>query len=436
MSRSMPRCVALDAGRADGHAVGMPRNTPLAAADAARLHMSTRQNPMVIVAALLLDRRVARAAVEEVARRLAAAHARFRSVVVEGRAGLRTPRWAERPDLDAGELVRRVGCPWPGDESALAELLSNLASTPLDPAAPLWQLHLVDGVDDGGAIVLRVHHALADGGALLALLAELSDEGARAATRLAPGAARTPAKRHASRIERLAGGVAGARKLLLGAPEPRTALRVAPSGRKRLAFSPPLVLHALEARAHAGEATIAAVLLAAVAGALRGALGHDDAADRLRVHALVPVRTPGAGEGNHFGSARVRLPVHLAGAHDRLRAAADALASARAHHGGAAGGRLAEAAGAGTRAMEHAGVALFSRKASAVVSSVRGPAAPAHVCGAEVKDIVVWAPAPGSVTLAVTLMSYAGRVRVGVMLDASVALDAGALARDLASHLV
>jgi hypothetical protein len=76
-----------------------------------------------------------------------------------------------------------------------------------------------------------------------------------------------------------------------------------------------------------------------------------------------------------------------------------------------------------TAAIERLGVSLFSHKASVVVSNARGPKRTLHIAGGEIKDIMVWAPAPGDIALAVTLMSYAGRVRISVAADAAVIGD-------------
>ena len=51
-------------------------------------------------------------------------------------------------------------------------LASRLLSQVLDRGKPLWEIHVVDGLQDGrGALIVRIHHALADGVAGAALLA-------------------------------------------------------------------------------------------------------------------------------------------------------------------------------------------------------------------------------------------------------------------------
>ena len=94
-----------------------------------------------------------------------------------------------------------------------------------------------------------------------------------------------------------------------------------------------------------------------------------------------------------------------------------------------AGAGLVSAASALAAPLERWGVTLFSRKASVVVSSVRGPSESVRVCGSRLADVVVWAPAPGTIGVAVTMMSYSGRVRIAVSTDARAIGDPAAIVR-------
>jgi hypothetical protein len=60
----------------------------------------------------------------------------------------------------------------------LEALIGRIAGTQLDRSEPLWELHVVDGLADGRvAVVAKMHHALADGLAANALLANVTDGG-------------------------------------------------------------------------------------------------------------------------------------------------------------------------------------------------------------------------------------------------------------------
>jgi WS/DGAT/MGAT family acyltransferase len=88
--------------------------------------------------------------------------------------GLHHPLWVTDPNLDFGEHIYRVGCPAPGTDRELAQLVSDFASRPLDRTRPLWESWVVDGLQSGHvAIITKIHHALADGVATAQLFQEV-----------------------------------------------------------------------------------------------------------------------------------------------------------------------------------------------------------------------------------------------------------------------
>jgi diacylglycerol O-acyltransferase / wax synthase len=173
------------------------------------------------------------------------------------------------------------------------------------------------------------------------------------------------------------------------------------------------------------------MLLAAVASALRARLSaagrhvHD-----LVVHALVPVSlhdTSHAPTGNEYASVFVALPLADLSPDERTQRISDSFRMARARGAVRASTHLVGAASAAGRSVERRLVSFFSRRATVVVSSVRGPSQPLHLGGVLVRDVLVWAPAPGNVPLSVSLMSYADRVRIGVAADARVIGEPGSI---------
>jgi diacylglycerol O-acyltransferase / wax synthase len=83
--------------------------------------------------------------------------------VVERGFPLATPHWEEVPGFEIDQQMHHIALPAPGGKAALAALASDLASTPLDRARPLWDVHVVDGVDGGSALITRMHHCIGDG---------------------------------------------------------------------------------------------------------------------------------------------------------------------------------------------------------------------------------------------------------------------------------
>ena len=89
---------------------------------------------------------------------------------------LHHPLWIEDRDFDQTEHVRRVQVPAPGTMREVEQLIGQIASTPLDRNRPLWEIDVLEGMADGHVcIVAKMHHAMADGVAASALLANVMD---------------------------------------------------------------------------------------------------------------------------------------------------------------------------------------------------------------------------------------------------------------------
>lgn len=95
--------------------------------------------------------------------------------------GLDNPYWVDDTEFDLDFHIRHVVLPSPGDDHQLGELVSEIMSRPLDRARPLWELHVVDGLQGGEtAMVTKLHHATIDGASgvlLLNVLLDASREG-------------------------------------------------------------------------------------------------------------------------------------------------------------------------------------------------------------------------------------------------------------------
>ncbi len=95
----------------------------------------------------------------------------FRRRVVPVPWGLGHPVWVEDPDFELSRHVGHCLLESPGGDHELAIAVGRFASTPLNRARPLWELLVVEGLDGGRiAVVVKIHHAVADGSAAVALL--------------------------------------------------------------------------------------------------------------------------------------------------------------------------------------------------------------------------------------------------------------------------
>ncbi len=98
----------------------------------------------------------------------------FRKRLVEVPFGFHHPVWIEDPAFDIEYHVRSATVPAPGGRLELDRKVAELASRPLDRGRPLWEMYLLDGLADGRiAVLVKIHHAAADGVAASALLANV-----------------------------------------------------------------------------------------------------------------------------------------------------------------------------------------------------------------------------------------------------------------------
>jgi WS/DGAT/MGAT family acyltransferase len=96
----------------------------------------------------------------------------FRRRIVEVPLGFHHPVWIEDPDFDIDYHVRRAPVPAPGTRGEMDRVIGDIASWPLDRSRPLWQMYVLDGVADGRiGVLIKIHHAAADGVAATQLLA-------------------------------------------------------------------------------------------------------------------------------------------------------------------------------------------------------------------------------------------------------------------------
>lgn len=84
---------------------------------------------------------------------------------------LHHPVWIADPDFNPDNHIHTATLPAPGGKAELCDFLSELMGKPLDPDRPLWEIWLLDGLEEGRiAAVFKVHHALADGITVAALI--------------------------------------------------------------------------------------------------------------------------------------------------------------------------------------------------------------------------------------------------------------------------
>src|SRR5439155_21958670 len=89
---------------------------------------------------------------------------RYRQKLAVPPGGLGRQRWIDDPRFNLEYHVRHTALPAPGDDERLLRLTGRVFSQRLDRTKPLWELWMVEGLEDGTwALISKTHHALVDG---------------------------------------------------------------------------------------------------------------------------------------------------------------------------------------------------------------------------------------------------------------------------------
>jgi diacylglycerol O-acyltransferase len=379
---------------------------------------------------------------------------RFRHKVRTVPLNLGLPVWVDDPHFDLDFHLRRAAVPSPGGRHELTEYVQRILSRPLDRTKPLWEMYVIEGLEDGHvATLLKVHHAMIDGISGMHLAAALWDLSAEAppipsASRWDPEPEPSPedlvrgtweeatthpvraltdavefARRQPAIAALNVGTVlSGVRAVLdMGArPVSPFDVEIGPNRRFAIADAP---LQRLKDVKNALGGTVNDVVLTAVGGALHELLrGRKEPTRGRSLRAMVPVSVRAAGDatiGNRVAPALVDIPVGAMGAKRRLAEvrkgtehlkssmmalSADSIISLGAY---APGGLLAAAARA----------ASLGPFFNLVVSNIPGPQQPMYFAGARLVASYPSLPLNRNSALSIACSSLAGTMAFGVTGD-------------------
>lgn len=421
------------------------KTTPLSAADASWFHTDGPANLAIVMGVVLTKRPLNFDKVRRIYAERMVVFERFRQRVVETGFPLATPHWQDMPHFSIDQHLHHIALAAPHDEAALVRLVNDIASTPLDHALPLWQVHVVDDVMGGSALVMRCHHCIADGTAMMTVIQRLFDP-APGASPLPAQAARgkgttrapargvfAPAIDFVSGAARDALALAGGAGMLVGellrADDPPSPLKGEFALGKRVAWSRPVAITDIKAIGKRFDAKVNDVLVAAMTGALRGYLqGRGIDVNHTSLRAMVPVdlRPPERmGQlGNEFGLVLLDLPVTTARADHRLALTKARMDALKRSPEALATRALLDLLGRGPKLLEDLSNDLFGRKASLVMTNVTGPREVLYLAGVPIERILAWAPHPGKqLGMAVSILSYRGMAGLTVIGDAHLVPD-------------
>jgi WS/DGAT/MGAT family acyltransferase len=367
------------------------------------------------------------------------------------------PLWVDDPSFNLEYHLRHTALPEPGGEDQLRALAARIHSQRLDRTKPLWELWLVQGLDENRfALISKTHHALVDGVAGVDLATVLFDlepvpqplphEGEPWVPQPEPSAAALAARGVRGLVE-LPFSIAG--RALRAATKPGTSLHVAreavegvaevawaglnpapetplnvPIGPHRRLVLIRSELADFKVIKDAFGGTVNDVVLTVVAGGLRKWLqSRGVRTEGLELRALVPVSIRGADEhgqmGNRLAAMRGPLPVYVEDPVARLqvvRQAMDGLKESKQAVGAEVLAGVQNLAPP-TVLAQASRINFSTRLFNLLVTNVPGPQFPLYALGRELLDLFPVAFLPRNHGLAVAIMSYNGGMDFGLLGD-------------------
>ena len=393
----------------------------------------------------------------------------FRRRLVDVPFGLHHPIWIEDPDFDLDYHIRRAALPAPGGRRELEAFASDVIGRPLDRSRPLWEMYIIEGLENGNiAVVTKMHHAAIDGVSGAELTVNLLDLTPEAVVfpesdwkpdrvpndlEMVGYAVNSLARQPLAAIKAVRRTAAMALNLRRRNRQPDVNAPPAPFQAPKTFFNTSLTPHRrfvttevslddIKLIKNVLGGTVNDVVLAVCAGGLRSWLAdHDDLSEEDLV-GMVPISVRTDDEkgmmGNRVSGMLVRLVTSIDDPVKRLDAVREATKDAKAQD---------KAIGAETLSnwTEFAAPAVAARAArlasslrvwdrlrrplfNLVISNVPGPNFPLYSAGAKVLGIWPLGPISDGAGLNITVMSYMGSVNFGLVSCPEIAGDLEALA--------
>jgi len=385
------------------------------------------------------------------------------------------PKWVDDPHLNLRYHVRSTALPSPGSEAQLKDLAGRVFSQQLDRDKPLWEVWLVEGLeDDRFAVLSKTHHSLVDGISGVDIISVLFD------TVPEPSAPTNPGDRWLPRplpspaqllgealVERavtpgelsrtLRAIVRGPRRILEGARDAAVGvgamawagLSPAPSSPYNKAIGPHrrftwvrADLGDLKAIKNELGGTVNDVVLATVAGALGKHLRRrGQNTDGLELTAMVPVSVRQDAErgalGNKVAAMMAPLPVWCQEPVARLDIVREQLKDLKSGSQAVGAQVLTDLSGFAPPNIMGQASRLMARQRffNLVVTNVPGPQFPLYLLGRRMLDPFPMVPLASGQGVGVALLSYNGRINFGLVGDFDLLWDLDDLALDLEESL-
>jgi len=383
------------------------------------------------------------------------------------------PVWVDDVHFNLDYHVRHTALPSPGSDVQLRNLVGRVMSQTLDRSKPLWEMWVVEGLEDGHwALISKSHHAMVDGVSGTDLLAVVLDNepdpvrsppppwqptpelsqveliGAAVAERVfSPYEALRGARSLVTRPRRLVSEVVTTSRGLsslarLARPQPLSSLNGPIGPHRRYTWARGTVSDIKAVRGALGG-TLNDVVLAAITQGFRELLlSRGESVDRS-VRTMVPVSVRKADQkgsyDNRVSAMFAELPVGLTDPVERLHAVTAQLQGLKESHQAVAGETLTSLAGFAPPALLAAGTRLAlrlpQRNLNTVTTNVPGPRVQLYAAGRRMLEAFPYVPLAGQLRIGVAIFSYLDSLNFGVTGDYDSTPDLDVLARGISTGL-
>jgi diacylglycerol O-acyltransferase / wax synthase len=429
---------------------------PLSTIDHIMWDVEAPNNLVTVTGMLTFKEPVSKREVMDVVEKRLVLYERFRQTIIEknGR-----PVWHDADDFNINAHVHHIALPSPGDHAAMQELISDLISQPLDYSKPLWQAHIVENYRGGTAVVWRIHHAIADGIALVKVVLSLTNETSEASLLEGEPEAEEAVKRTASlwegidRAYHVGEDLYQQAKGIIKDPEPLldslkdswesakemgklffgksvndTIYKGGLTVSKKAAFTAPMSLKTIKAYGKQHGATINDVLLMMMTGALRRHMLLHGVTPQEGIRFAVPVNLRKKGEQikveNKIGVISLELPVHMEDPVERigfirkktelLKGSVEPLLIYNLLH---------VVSDIMPKEIELKFADVMGSKIAGVLTNVPGPRKQIYFAGKAVEDLMFWVPQTQTLGIGISIISYNNKAYLGAVTDAGIVDD-------------
>jgi diacylglycerol O-acyltransferase / wax synthase len=379
------------------------------------------------------------------------------------------PVWVDDPHFSIDYHLRHSAVPAPGTEQQLRATAARVFSQHLDRSKPLWEIWMLEGLEDERwALLSKVHHCMVDGVAATDLMSLMFGEDrdsangevwhpepepsgldliAYSATHRVrdPAAQIRFALRAPTEVLRALAG--GARALTAAAPalRPATSSLTGPIGPHRVWSWARVPLDAVKRVRSGLGGTVNDVVLTLITNGYRELLaerGEPISADTV-VRTMVPVSVRSPGESgvynNRVSAVFARLPVGIDDPAERLVRIRDQMDGIKSSKQAVAGDALAQLSGFAPPLLLALGSRVATRSAGlnmdTATTNVPGPQLPLTTLDRTLRASYPYVPIVGTIRIVVAIFSYNGELYFGVTGDRDHAPDVDVLTKGIESDV-